>query len=281
MATSILKGVSEPTILFTIGRMNPPTPGHMFIIEQLIVRSLHLGQTKFGIILSHTTKPPDKNPLDCEQKRRYLLSGMIDMLKEQMKSKEFDPPLTPESIDAIIPIVICMDDPTDPVFGKHPIIKSVNKLLTDFNYPEIPVRMELVIGSDRSETSESSGYAFIRDSLSRKNPPVILEITSLARDEMEVPEEDDEDIDSIPQAMSASYMRRLVKKGKREKFFNIMRRTGLSNPMITDMYQQLEDKLSIPEAKTKKKGGFKRGKRGKSRKSKRYTKSKRSRKVKK
>jgi nicotinic acid mononucleotide adenylyltransferase len=44
---------SDNTLVFTIGRMNPPTPGHMALIEKLIHRAASLGQTKIGILLSH------------------------------------------------------------------------------------------------------------------------------------------------------------------------------------------------------------------------------------
>jgi hypothetical protein len=264
----------EPThvpIFFTIGRMNPPTPGHMFVIEQLILHTIYSGQQRFGIILSHTTKPPDKNPLTCEQKRRYLLSGMIASLKEQMKTRKYDPPVTAEDIDRCEPIIICMDDHQEDLsFGalNKPIPRSINILLRDFGYPDpnMYVKMVLIVGSDRSD---SEGFSFIRDSLGRKNPPVESDIIGLPRNSSEVPEEDDENTESIPEAMSASYMRRLVKKGKREKFFIIMRQIGLSDPMINDMYQQLEDKLNIPEKVKKgtKKGG---NKRRRSRRSRRY-----------
>jgi nicotinic acid mononucleotide adenylyltransferase len=34
----------NPQIVFTIGRMNPPTPGHLLLIKQMIVKAafLHL-----------------------------------------------------------------------------------------------------------------------------------------------------------------------------------------------------------------------------------------------
>ena len=49
-----------------------------------------------------------------------------------MKSKTYEPPISSENIDNIEPIVICMDDETPPDYGKHPIMKSINLLLSHY-----------------------------------------------------------------------------------------------------------------------------------------------------
>jgi nicotinic acid mononucleotide adenylyltransferase len=36
----------NPQILFTIGRMNPPTPGHLLLIKQMIKKAAFLKQNK-------------------------------------------------------------------------------------------------------------------------------------------------------------------------------------------------------------------------------------------
>jgi len=71
-----MESSSDNIVVFTIGRMNPPTPGHLALIEKLIHRTASLGQSKFGIILSHSQDMP-KNPFNCDDKRKMLLSGMI------------------------------------------------------------------------------------------------------------------------------------------------------------------------------------------------------------
>lgn len=59
------------SIYFTIGRMNPVTPGHIRVIEQMIAAADKAGVEKVYVILSNNTKPP-KNPLPCEVKAEYL-----------------------------------------------------------------------------------------------------------------------------------------------------------------------------------------------------------------
>jgi len=53
-----MESSSDNIVVFTIGRMNPPTPGHLALIEKLIHRTASLGQSKFGIILSHSQDMP-------------------------------------------------------------------------------------------------------------------------------------------------------------------------------------------------------------------------------
>jgi nicotinic acid mononucleotide adenylyltransferase len=146
-------------VVFTIGRMNPPTPGHMLLIEKLILRALSLGQTKIGIIVSHSQDIP-KNPLYCAEKRDAILPAMIRALKEQMKTRM--PHVSPESIDGIEPIIICMDEiPNLENPPKSMLIRSVVKLLELYNYREIPIKkMHLIIGQDRA-----SQYGFIQETL--------------------------------------------------------------------------------------------------------------------
>lgn len=57
------------TIIFTIGRMNPPTPGHMGLVKNLIERAIQFGENKVGIILSHTVDS-EKNPLERRKSRK-------------------------------------------------------------------------------------------------------------------------------------------------------------------------------------------------------------------
>jgi len=230
----------DNTLIFTIGRMNPPTPGHMLLIEKLIHRAAALGQSKIGIILSHSQDLP-KNPFTCEEKRKLLMSGMIQALKEQMKLKasSYAPPISPESIDRIEPIIICMDDPTPPEFGGHRIIKSLNAILASYDHPV--ERAILIIGEDRA-----NDYGWILEGLAKRSPPIQGIVEALPRPEG---------------AISATEIRGYAMTGDWENFLARMSSTGLPTTALREVFEQLHEMLTAPAPVAKGKKGKKGGKR--------------------
>lgn len=251
------------SVVFTIGRMNPPTPGHMLLIEKLIHRAASLGQSKIGIILSHSQDLP-KNPFTCEEKRKLLLSGMIQALKEQMKLKAstYNPPISPDSIDIIEPIIICMNDPTPPEFGGHPIIKSITTLLLNYGYPENPIeRAILIIGEDRALS-----YNWVVKNLAERKPPIHTELESLPRP---------------PGAISATEIRGYAMTGDWNNFLARMSSTGLSPDALREVFDQLHEMLTAPAPVSKGKKGKNGGNKRKSKKTKKCGGNRRTRKTKK
>jgi len=232
------------TIIFTIGRMNPPTPGHMGLIKNLIERAIQFGENKVGIILSHSVDS-EKNPLECKEKREFILSGLINALKEQMKREGRFPS---DKIDEIQVVIVCMDDPMPPEFGNHPILKSFNALFSQFGY-EKP-HAYLIVGEDRA-----IDYGWIQKSLGDK-------ISSYNVEPLPRPEG----------AMSATEMRGYVKSGQYDTFLGKMRETGIPDERSAELYEKVTVGLSRPpppkKKSTTKKGG-KTSKRRKQRKTKR------------
>ena len=237
------------TIIFTIGRMNPPTPGHMGLIKTLIERAIQFGENKVGIILSHSVDS-EKNPLECKEKREFILSGMIDALKQQMKREGQFPP---DKIEEVQVIIVCMDDPTPEEFGKHPILKSFSALFSQFGY-EKP-NAYLIIGQDRA-----TDYGWIQKSLGDK-------ISSYQVEPLPRPEG----------AMSATEMRGYVKRGEYDTFLGKMRDTGIPDEKSTELYEKVTFGLSRPPP-LKKKPTKKGGKTNK-RKKQRRTRRRKSRKI--
>jgi hypothetical protein len=232
----------DNTLVFTIGRMNPPTPGHMLLIEKLIHRAASLGQSKIGIILSHSQDLP-KNPFTCEEKRKLLLSGMIQALKEQMKLKasSYTPPISPDSIDRIEPIIICMDDIQPPEFGKHPILKSLSAILATYSSENPVGRAILIIGEDRA-----NDYGWILEGLSKRTPPIQAIVEALPRPEG---------------AISATEIRGYAMTGDWDNFLARMRSTGLPEESLRAVFDQLHEMLTAAAPVTKGKKGKKGGKR--------------------
>ena len=44
----------EDIIILTIGRMNPPTTGHLLLIKEMIYKAIEDNLTRINIILSHS-----------------------------------------------------------------------------------------------------------------------------------------------------------------------------------------------------------------------------------
>ena len=54
---------NDNTFIFTFVRMNPPTPGHLLVIEAMINQAINLNTNKIYIFLSNSMD--EKNPLAC------------------------------------------------------------------------------------------------------------------------------------------------------------------------------------------------------------------------
>ena len=229
---------NENTILFTIGRMNPPTSGHMLLIREMMKQALEKNVKQINILLSATVDNK-KNPLTCGEKRFFLLNFMIHHLRELMKIEN---PTKREQIDEIQVKIVCMDDVLNPNYGKHPILKSIEYILRDlYSYPRENLKMILMIGEDREKD-----YFWIQKSLQERNPPITVEILGLDRPEG---------------AMSATYIRQLALNGDLETFRKEMEVTGLNEESILKVYNEIREKLVV-SSKKRKGGGSKKIRKG-------------------
>ena len=64
-------------MIFTIGRMNPPTSGHMGLISVLMELARKNNLNNIGIVLSPSED--NKNPLSCHRKKEYILEMISNM----------------------------------------------------------------------------------------------------------------------------------------------------------------------------------------------------------
>ena len=117
------------SILFTIGRMNPPTSGHLKLIQAMMEANVALPADDLGhgtvyILLSHT-KNNVKDPLTCERKRSLLSTeGMINSIKER------NPQLS-----AVNVVIFCKEDKDVPAeCGEHWLFKQPVIKRHLFNY---------------------------------------------------------------------------------------------------------------------------------------------------
>ena len=111
------------TIIYTVARMNPPTPGHLMLIENMMEEALYENVEKIHIILSSKVDCK-KNPLEPEEKRYLMETYMIPRAKTNMVLKIPD---KAEWIDRLKVNVML----THEYSGRYPndILGTVNELL--------------------------------------------------------------------------------------------------------------------------------------------------------
>lgn len=74
-------------LIFTIARMNPPTPGHFALIRKMFEEAILHNLKKIHIILS-SKRDNIKNPLYAEEKKYILEKYGIPWIKSQLKSAQ-------------------------------------------------------------------------------------------------------------------------------------------------------------------------------------------------
>ena len=77
----------ECAAVFTSGRMNPPTSGHVYLIKEMIRHALEIGATEVCIFLS-SSHDPIKNPLPCEEKKRMLINYIIPKIIQDFTDED-------------------------------------------------------------------------------------------------------------------------------------------------------------------------------------------------
>uniref|UniRef100_A0A6C0EGA5 Cytidyltransferase-like domain-containing protein n=1 Tax=viral metagenome TaxID=1070528 RepID=A0A6C0EGA5_9ZZZZ len=122
-ASSIINEDETYKMVFTIGRMNPPTSGHMGLISELMVLARENNLDNIGIVLS--SSEDNKNPLPCHRKTQYLLEMISNM----------------SNMSNITPNIICKETG----FPMSNIYDLLNISRVDNNS-----KMLLIIGEDRA-----------------------------------------------------------------------------------------------------------------------------------
>lgn len=79
---------AEDTVVFAYGRYNPPTIGHMKLIET-VVNAAKKNKADYLIVPSHSMKPLDKNPLTVDQKIEILKYMVPDSAKVSMAGSTY------------------------------------------------------------------------------------------------------------------------------------------------------------------------------------------------
>jgi len=275
------------TIIFTIGRMNPPTPGHMELIKVMLEANLDLpagdlGHGRVYIIMSHS-KDNVKDPLICDRKRDLLQTkGLIRQMQR-----------THPALATISVTILCTKDANEYAAdcGDRFIISQLCRMIkieTALGHP--PTNMEIILGSDRQGAFDkminpylSSQRIFFNELGPDGKRLFQTYDLKLFRTEPENKESEKaliqhyiENVDiPIPmEDMSGSLMRALVEYGQKDRFIKLYEPLGLSTEDASELFEELTYELAPKPVQTKKRK-VSGGKKKKTKRKSKSTKSKR------
>jgi nicotinic acid mononucleotide adenylyltransferase len=231
--TSIINYNPDNTFIFSFVRMNPPTPGHLSLIKNMIDKAIELGSDKVYIITSSSLD--GKNPLPCSSEaipkpknkadaavllliqenliyKSSVLDKMIASYKQKLINSETDETIK-SKISSVDVIVICsVGSPFGFIYNliKHDFIdRGISK-----------INMFFIVGRDRADFLDT-----IVDNFSQKDYVNSINGMILPREGMETLKNTGMGSRSIseinPSEYSASFIRNLVKNNQKEEFTQV------------------------------------------------------------
>jgi len=208
---TVLSTEKKQTILFTIARMNPPTPGHMELVKTLIEAG---GKSKVYILLQAGEKAgkETQNPLTCGEKKKYLLE-MIKSLGPAGDTVE----------------VICADD----------------KLHKDCTQDSDPLRQicDIYKREKFTPTKKTTFYLWVGTDRVSSFKKFLGNVDYLQPNSELITEELKREVGGI----SGTKMRELAKEGKEAKFIELEMKAGLSRESAKELYDILYERMdSLP-----------------------------------
>ena len=237
----------DNTVVFTLARMNPPTPGHLYLIQRLIEEGIKKTVDKVYVILSKTNDN-NENPIPCSEKINVLgtheevAKTMVKAAKEEMISKTSDEVMK-RKIDAMDVECICVPE----VPRATPFTPLYNILDSMRDVPDL--NLFIVIGDDRANMRDSVTDFFFKWDNVNSVDGLILErpdmgkFKSISSNPAELATLD---ISTVPSgALSASFVRNLVKYNMRDKFIELYS-PYLDESKIPVLYEAILEGLQLP-----------------------------------
>ena len=232
---------TDNSIFFTIARMNPPTPGHLFLIQRLIETAIEHNVHKAYIILSKSNSD-NENPIDCPDKINVLgqstddVNSMIYAVKEGMISQGGDPTKIREF--NATPICVGLNELSP--------IHTLQKIITGYKGVK-DLHLFVVIGEDRQNMVDNLTDNFYNKNATIKSIDVVIlpredmtKYKGLGKDELTAL-----DMTSVPAgAFSASFVRNIVSYDLRDKFNDIYRPFIKDETKIETLYQSIKEGLN-------------------------------------
>jgi hypothetical protein len=224
------------TIIFTIARMNPPTPGHLSLITYLIKEAVRLNVPKVFLILSKTNNS-SKDPIPCDKSLDKsglsFKTEVIDLMVAKLQQKLGTNVSVICRCVSNIPSLPGIRQPTtfstlsDIIYKDFKDIKNLNLIM--------------FVGDDRVSLIDSvtSSYYIKDDNIRYMNGiatdrPEMTTYKNLPKDELEKLS-----IESMPpDSFSGSFVRKIVFYGLKNKFDDIYK-PYLNQTQIDALYNTL------------------------------------------
>ena len=239
------------TIIFTLARMNPPTPGHLYLIRRLIEEGIQKNVDTVYVILSKTVDA-DENPISCPEKINILGSNksvvdsmiyvlirqMINEIKNNNSLNEIQKNAYIEKLNNMNVVSICVPD--IPRATPFTPIGRLIQLKENANINEI--HLFLIIGDDRANILDNIAdvYFFNNDKIKSMDGLVLNRLDMTTFKKLNPEELSIIDISTVPiGAFSASFVRNLVKYGLKEKFNNVYS-PYLNQLKIDELYNSIQ-----------------------------------------
>ena len=238
---------SDNTIVFTLARMNPPTPGHLYLIQRLIEEGINKNVNKVYVILSKTNDN-NENPIPCSEKISVLGSAeditktMVKAVKEQMISKENDEDMKKKINDIDVESICVPEVPRATPFTPLYNIIGEKRDIPDLN-------LFIVIGDDRKNMRDSvTDFFFKWDNVNSVDGlildrPNMGKFKSISSNPTELAALNMSEVPSG--ALSASFVRNLVKYNMRDKFIELYS-PYLDESKIPVLYEEILEGLTLP-----------------------------------
>ena len=237
------------TIIFTIARMNPPTPGHLSLITYLIKEAVRLNVPKVFLILSKTNNS-NKDPIPCDKNpnapdlsfKTEIIDLMVAKLQQRLGTN-------------ISVICRCVSNTPTPPGIRQPTTFST---LSDIIYKDFKdvknLNLIMFVGDDRVSLIDSvtSSYYLKDDNIRSMNGiptdrPEMTTYKNLSDEQLE-----NLSIETIPtDSFSGSLVRRFVFLGLKNKFDDIYR-PYLNQSQIDALYDTLLKGQTLGEPKKEK-----------------------------
>ena len=243
---------NDNTIIFTLARMNPPTPGHLYVIRRLIENAIEKNIDSVYVILSKTNDN-NENPIPCPEKINVLGNAddvtktminsekqrMIDELQENDRDRK-------QKIEDMKVITICVPEQKGATpFTPLVAIAGEKKDVPDLN-------LFLIIGDDRRNMLDSIADFFFKwDNVNSVDGMILPreEMTQYKRLSADPAELDKLNMADVPiNAMSASFVRNIVNNNRRDKFMELYA-PFLDENKIPRLYESVMQGLTLPPNK--------------------------------
>ena len=248
---------SSETFIFTIARMNPPTPGHMFLIRTLIHKALEKGTNHVYIFLSKT-RNNDKDPLACPEKEEFLTGVGHTMIESEKRLMIAEDPGLKRAIEAIHVHVLCV--PQKQHSGEREPT-PVSELMKTVGEKPGTSEMVFIVGEDREKEFGDS----IKKIFSKWPTIQSVDVIGLKREGMNqlVQSSKAASHSGRPSigSISASYVRNLARhilfaedsrtKAVHTKEFHDLYEPYLDKKRIEQLYQAIADGFARPDNKPK------------------------------